>query len=143
MLVYSPQTPFQDKEFIKFSQSLLSNLLGGIGYFYGTSKIDNSSTTEYATQRFSAQDTSVESNAGTQEYGPYQLFSSVPSRAFFPCGFLWDEGFHLQVILDWDMDLALEILTSWFDLMDENGWIARKQILGPEARSKVPPKFQT
>lgn len=27
--------------------------------------------------------------------------------------------------------------------MDDDGWIAREQILGPEARSKVPPEFQT
>lgn len=27
--------------------------------------------------------------------------------------------------------------------MDEDGWIAREQILGPEARSKVPPEFTT
>jgi len=36
----------------------------------------------------------------------------------------------------------LDIVKSWFDLMDENGWIAREQILGPEARSKVPQEFQ-
>ena len=41
------------------------------------------------------------------------------------------------------MDLALEIVLSWFDLMDDNGWIAREQILGSEARSKVPAEFQT
>jgi mannosyl-oligosaccharide glucosidase len=28
-------------------------------------------------------------------------------------------------------------------LIDEDGWIGREQILGPEARSKVPPEFQT
>ena len=39
------------------------------------------------------------------------------------------------------MDLALEVVSSWFDLMDENGWIAREQILGLEARSKIPPEF--
>ena len=45
-------------------------------------------------------------------------------------------------IADWDIDLTLEIVKSWFNLMDEDGWIAREQILGPEARSKVPEEFQ-
>ena len=36
----------------------------------------------------------------------------------------------------------LEIVRSWFNRMDEDGWIAREQILGSEARSKVPPEFQ-
>ena len=36
----------------------------------------------------------------------------------------------------------LDIVKSWFNLMDEDGWIAREQILGPEARSKVPQEFQ-
>jgi mannosyl-oligosaccharide glucosidase len=40
------------------------------------------------------------------------------------------------------MDLALEVVKSWFALMDADGWIAREQILGPEARSKVPTEFQ-
>jgi mannosyl-oligosaccharide glucosidase len=73
---------------------------------------------------------------------PQELFTCVPSRSFFPRGFLWDEGFHLLVILEWDLDLAIEIVRSWLSLMDEDGWIAREQILGPEARSKVPPEFQ-
>lgn len=145
--VYSLQAPFQDEQYVKFSQSLLSNLMGGIGYFYGTSKVDVSSAPEYAEN-----DQNIGENAAparlraaavVEEQGPYQLFTAVPSRPFFPRGFLWDEGFHLQVVLDWDMDLALEIVSSWFNLMDENGWIAREQILGPEARSKVPSEFQT
>ena len=37
---------------------------------------------------------------------------------------------------------SLDIVRSWFNLMDEDGWIAREQILGQEARSKVPPEFQ-
>lgn len=36
---------------------------------------------------------------------------------------------------------SLDIIKSWFHLMDEDGWIAREQILGLEARSKVPPEF--
>lgn len=39
-----------------------------------------------------------------------------------------------------DLD-RLEIVKSWFNLMDEDGWIAREQIIGAEARSKVPPEF--
>ena len=143
--VYPLQAPFQDERHIKFSQSLLSNLLGGIGYFYGTSKVDVSSTPELVKtdQNFGEKAPSARSHAVVEEQGPYQLFSAVPSRPFFPRGFLWDEGFHLQVILDWDMDLALEMVSSWFHLMDSNGWIAREQILGAEARSKVPSEFQT
>ena len=36
----------------------------------------------------------------------------------------------------------LQIVKSWFNLMDEDGWIAREQILGDEARSKVPAEFR-
>ena len=36
-----------------------------------------------------------------------------------------------------------DVLRHWFALQDANtGWIAREQILGKEARSKVPPEFQ-
>ena len=143
--VYSPQAPFHKEQYATFAQALLSNLMGGIGYFFGTSKVDTSSALEYAEtdNNFWEAAVSAQSRAVVEEQGPHQLFSAVPSRPFFPRGFLWDEGFHLEVILDWDADLSLEIVSSWFDLMDENGWIAREQILGPEARSKVPLKFQT
>ena len=46
------------------------------------------------------------------------------------------------MIGQWDNDLSLEIIESWFDRQDENGWIQREQILGDEARSRVPAEFQ-
>ena len=73
---------------------------------------------------------------------PMTLISAVPSRSFFPRGFLWDEGFHQQLIGLWNVDISLEITSSWLNNMDSDGWIAREQILGDEARSRVPSKFQ-
>src|SRR4051794_35014354 len=36
----------------------------------------------------------------------------------------------------------MEIIRSWFALQDEDGWIAREQILGAEARNRVPREFR-
>ena len=54
-----------------------------------------------------------------------------------------DEGFHLLLVGAWDNDLSLEILSDWVALIDEDGWVGREQILGDEARSKVPQQFWT
>lgn len=37
---------------------------------------------------------------------------------------------------------SLEIIKSWYDRQDNDGWIQREQILGEEARSRVPEQFQ-
>lgn len=37
---------------------------------------------------------------------------------------------------------SLEILKDWIGLIDDDGWVGREQILGEEARSKVPAEFQ-
>jgi mannosyl-oligosaccharide glucosidase len=120
-----------------FSQQMLSSLQGGLGYFYGDTKIDASNSPRHVKAHLSK-----ERRADPQTTGLYELFTHVPSRSFFPRGFLWDEGFHLLSILEWDADVALEIVHSWLALMNEDGWIAREQILGEEARSKVPERFQ-
>ncbi|KAH9901969.1 glycoside hydrolase family 63 protein [Xylariomycetidae sp. FL2044] len=142
--VFAPKAPFNDPKYIKFGKSMLSNLAGGIGYFYGQHVVDRSYAPEYEEENEGFWEETAEARARRQEHleGPYELFSSIPSRPFFPRGFLWDEGFHLLPIIDWDVDLTLEIVKSWYNLMDEDGWIAREQILGDEARSKVPPEFQ-
>ncbi|KAI1390938.1 glycoside hydrolase family 63 protein [Hypoxylon trugodes] len=142
--VFAPQAPFNKDKYGKFGRSMLSNLAGGIGYFYGKHVVDRSYAPEYDEENEGFWEETAEARARRQEQleGPYELFSSIPSRPFFPRGFLWDEGFHLLPIVDWDIDLTLEIVKSWYNLMDEDGWIAREQILGEEARSKVPPEFQ-
>lgn len=142
--IFRPQPPFIEDRYEEFSKSLFSNLLGGIGYFYGDSKVDRSYAPEYEEENEGFWEETAEARARNQVQleGPSELFTSIPSRPFFPRGFLWDEGFHLLPVLDWDIDLTLDIIKSWFNLIDEDGWIAREQILGPEARSKVPPEFQ-
>ena len=35
-----------------------------------------------------------------------------------------------------------DVVAHWLDLINKEGWIPREQILGDEARSKVPPVSQ-
>lgn len=145
--VFKRQSPFTDPKYDSFSKSLFSNLLGGIGYFHGDQIIDRSDADAYAEEDENFWESSklaMESAKDDLEIeGPSELFTSVPSRPFFPRGFLWDEGFHLLPIADWDMDVALQVVKSWYNQMDSDGWIAREQILGAEARARVPPEFRT
>lgn len=142
--IFKPKSPFLKGRYEEFSKSLFSNLIGGIGYFYGDSRVDRSYAPEYEEDNEGFWEEAAEARERNQAQleGPSELFTSIPSRSFFPRGFLWDEGFHLIPIIDWDVDLTLDIVKSWFSLMDEDGWIGREQILGAEARSKVPPEFQ-
>ncbi|EGV63974.1 mannosyl-oligosaccharide glucosidase [Yamadazyma tenuis ATCC 10573] len=127
--------PFDKQEYQPFAKEIVSGLLGGISYFYGDHLVDRE--TKFDDESFEKYELE-----GKLE-GPHELFTLVPSRPFFPRGFLWDEGFHLLPLLDYDSDLALEIIQSWFSLIDDDGWIAREQILGPESRSRVPEDFRT
>ncbi len=58
------------------ARAALSNTLGGIGYFFGTSEVQ------------------LLHGGPIVRSWPAALFSAVPSRSFFPRGFIWDEGFH-------------------------------------------------
>ncbi|PQE21597.1 mannosyl-oligosaccharide glucosidase protein [Rutstroemia sp. NJR-2017a WRK4] len=136
--------PFNIESLQRFSAHMFSNLIGGLGYFHGDSVVDRSYAPEYEEENEGFWEEAAEARGRKAEKleGPSELFTTVPSRPFFPRGFLWDEGFHLLPIADWDIDLTLEVVKSWFNLMDEDGWIGREQILGAEARSKVPAEFQ-
>ncbi|KAK6035062.1 hypothetical protein COOONC_27432, partial [Cooperia oncophora] len=101
---------------LQMAKVALSNMLGGIGYWHGYNKV-----------HFGGD--------AIVPYGPHELFSAVPSRSYFPRGFLWDEGFHNMLIRKFDPDLSIEVLVSWLNTMSEDGWIPREMILG------VPPEF--
>lgn len=133
-MAFDLKEPFTSEKHQSFAKEVFSNLLGGIGYYYGDSLVDRHSELNEDTYD------QIELHGHIED--PVELFTSCPSRTFFPRGFYWDEGFHLIPMLEYDVDLTLEILKSWFNLMDDDGWIAREQILGPEARSKVPHEFQ-
>ena len=105
------------------AQSTLSNLLGGIGFFSGQSLVKSLYNQEKVL------------------YWPANLYTAVPSRSFFPRGFLWDEGFHNILISKWDLEITKDIVGHWLDLMNVEGWIPREVILGDEARAKVPVEF--
>uniref|UniRef100_A0A060T494 Mannosyl-oligosaccharide glucosidase n=1 Tax=Blastobotrys adeninivorans TaxID=409370 RepID=A0A060T494_BLAAD len=132
------QAPYDTEDYIPFGKELYSNLVGGMGYFYGNQLVDRGDKDEEEDEEF----WEVQSETRVVEEGPYELLTLVPSRPFFPRGFYWDEGFELIPVLEYDADIVLDIMKSWFSLVDSDGWIAREQILGPEARSKVPEQFQ-
>lgn len=108
---------------VRFAKAALSNMLGGMGYFHGQSVVQ-SLYNEYPVL-----------------YPEGALFTAVPSRSFFPRGFLWDEGFHQLLLSRWEPQVTREAVGHWIDLMNIEGWIPREQILGDEARSKVPTEF--
>ncbi|KAG6426732.1 hypothetical protein SASPL_110961 [Salvia splendens] len=124
-------------EAMTVAKAALGNLLGGIGYFYGQSKISLPSSSNVSTCHLMQ----LVHGDNYISYWPAELYTAVPSRPFFPRGFLWDEGFHQLLIRRWDANISLDIIGHWLDLMNADGWIPREQILGAEASSKVPSEF--
>ena len=89
-------------ELVAFSKAITSNLVGGVGYFYGDSLIDPSAAHEWDEE----DDNVIEGGKGGPRLTePHELLTATPSRSFFPRGFYWDEGFHLLHIGAWDNDL--------------------------------------
>ncbi|KAG2438869.1 hypothetical protein HYH02_010667 [Chlamydomonas schloesseri] len=109
---------------VETAKAALSNLLGSMGYFYGSSLVRTGPP-----------------GSEPAPYWPAPLFTAVPSRSFFPRGFLWDEGFHQLLVQRWDPQLSRDVIGHWLDLLNSQGWIPREQILGEEARARVPAEF--
>ena len=112
----APKAPFNKEKYQGFAKSMLSNLIGGIGYFYGDAVVDRSYDPSYEEENEGFWEETAEARGrpdGVRLEGPSELFTSIPSRPFFPRGFLWDEGFHLLPIADWDMDLTYVFQGTW------------------------------
>lgn len=76
-------------EYFGFAKAMASNLLGGIGYFYGDSIVDYAFVQEWDDEEAIAE-TGAGGNAGEPTMvEPRGLLTATPSRSFFPRGFYW------------------------------------------------------
>lgn len=116
----------------------LSNVLGGIGWFYGKPRIGNGIDINGTGHAVSLRQT-YNSNSDNN----ISLLTATPSRTSFPRGFLWDEGFHQLLIHHWDINITMQVISDWMSSMNDEGWIPREMILGDEANSRVPDEFIT
>lgn len=86
-LPYPADYPAEKRKSLEtFSKAVTSNLIGGIGYFYGNSIVDKKFSYEW--------DEDEDSPLGDGESGarltePKALLTATPSRSFFPRGFYW------------------------------------------------------
>jgi mannosyl-oligosaccharide glucosidase len=111
--VFTLQERGYNKKEIAFGQMLLGNMLGGIGYFHGTSIEDHARIDFDEEEIFEAEDVVEEDDdyfgesegAGQsrdipppnpQPAGPFSLFTGVPSRPFFPRGI---ESFYCRILV--------------------------------------------
>ena len=79
-------TPLANQTTEKFSQAVTSNLLGGIGYFYGSSIEDRGFAYEWDDEDGEMED---QESKGPKLTEPRELLTATPSRSFFPRGFYW------------------------------------------------------
>lgn len=125
-----------EKEDVDIARELTAQIIGGIGYFSGSSLVDRRGFDDNGLVLHEP------SKAEPTREPTRELLTATPSRSFFPRGFYWDEGFHQAHIGAWDPELCMDLFASWTSLIDDDGWVGREQILGPEARSRVPEEFQ-
>lgn len=74
---------------LDFAAAALAAQLGSLGFFYGQTTV-----------------ASGVSGGEAERTPPAPLLAVVPSRPFFPRGFLWDDGFHMLLVGAWDEGIA-------------------------------------
>jgi mannosyl-oligosaccharide glucosidase len=144
---------------VTMAESALSNMIGGLGYWTGQHRVVRRELDEAADAKGRDLLPQEAQLIQLDPPGPYvfelqhkfRLFSGVPSRAKFPRGFLWDEGFHQLLIGKWDAQISFDVISHWIvgaktnfsdpSMESARGWIPREQILGGEARTRIPSEF--
>lgn len=84
-----------DAEHVQYAQALTSSMLGGIGYFYGTSIVDKHFRHEYDLEDEEDEDNEFSGGQRVPRpelVEPKGLYTATPSRSFFPRGFYWYGG---------------------------------------------------
>jgi mannosyl-oligosaccharide glucosidase len=97
------------------ARAALSNLIGGIGYWFGASVLHDGVRTVRTPQGGQRQE------AVLSRGKLVPLYSAVPSRPFFPRGFLWDEGFHQMLVAHFDASITRDVLSHWLNVMHDDG----------------------
>src|SRR6266446_6954251 len=89
VLPYPSDYPAEKRGLLEaFSKAVTANLVGGGGYFYGTSIVDRKFSYEWDEEEDSVTNDD-DSQGGPKLTDPKALLSATPSRSFFPRGFYW------------------------------------------------------
>ncbi len=103
----------------------ISELFGNLAYFYGD-------------ETFYYNEPRASDLGKTEDTKTVELFTIVPTKRGFPRGFLWDDMFHQLLAMKFDAELTKEVLRSWLNLMDDDGWIYREITIGKKADELCP-----
>jgi len=127
---------------ISMAETAVSNMLGGVTEFSGRQVIERHTADMALVPGTEPPPSYGQRSSDSVETEVQTLYTGVPSRAVFPRGFLWDEGFHMAVGASVDPRIPADVFRAWMSTMDSTGWIPREQILGAEARGAVPAEFR-
>ncbi|KAE9547251.1 hypothetical protein FO519_009536, partial [Halicephalobus sp. NKZ332] len=121
--IFQLQAHGMSSDAIEMGRFGFSNMIGSVSYWTGYCQVSSPclNWNEYI------------------NYGPLTLYSGIPSRPYYPRGFLWDEGFHNLLMRKFRPTLSLDIIASWLDMIDSDGWIPREVVLDSEAHRRAPP----